>query len=167
MAVGVFVDTDSLFRAGISKYHRRLDYSKFYEWIKEQCGDIYRAFAYGKQYAGRAVTPFQDALTHIGFECRWAPEGTNWNVGIAMDVVRIIERVDKILLASNDEELAPAAWWVKEQGVKCLVCGFKMDFPEYLSGRQTLKAAAESYFNLPRSLLLKAEKSNASTETTK
>ncbi len=45
----------------------------------------------------------------------------NWDVGIAMDVVRIINRVDKIIIGSADGDFAPLAEWIREQGCKCTV----------------------------------------------
>lgn len=45
----------------------------------------------------------------------------DWDVGLAIDVVRIVGRVDQVVIGSADGDLAPLVEWVKEQGCRCIV----------------------------------------------
>lgn len=45
----------------------------------------------------------------------------DWDVGLAIDVVRIVDRVDQVVIGSADGDLAPLVEWVKEQGCRCIV----------------------------------------------
>ncbi len=45
----------------------------------------------------------------------------DWDVGIAIDIVRLIQRVDTIILGSADSDLAPVVEYVREQGCRCVI----------------------------------------------
>lgn len=45
----------------------------------------------------------------------------NHDVEIAIDIVRLIERVDTVVLGSADSDFAPLVTWIREKGCKCIV----------------------------------------------
>lgn len=120
----------------------RLDYSKF---IKRFSGraDIRRSIAYGAEIQG-AAGKFRDALNHLGFETKYkepkifAPVNgrqnrkADWDVGMAMDIVRFGQDYDLLILGTADGDLAPCVDYIKETGVEVWVvgCGISRDLKE-------------------------------------
>lgn len=166
----LFADINDLFHGGMRKYHKRLDYEKFYKYIEEQYGKLFRAFAYGIATDTEAKF-FQQALKHIGFECRWQTKeqfevcpicetkiecfvNPDWSVTMAMEIVRLIDKVDQIIIASNDLRLIPCIQWIKERGVQCVICAFKVE--------EALKQEADKWFEIPKALLIKKAKNGNS-----
>lgn len=152
--IALFADVGNLYYCVGKKFDsRKLDYAKY---LKAVVGEdtLYRAFAYGTQLNDEAVR-FITCLKHVGFEPKYkkprpadsAKEGkrVDWNVGISMDVVRLIDRVDTVVLGSAEAGLVPLVEWVKEKGVRCHVraCGISRE----------LKDAADEYVELEEDLL--------------
>ena len=52
----------------------------------------------------------------------------DWDVGIAIDIVRAINRVDILVLGSADGDLAPLLSWAKEQQCKTVVCACNISY---------------------------------------
>jgi uncharacterized LabA/DUF88 family protein len=145
--LALFADVNNLYHGGIKKYNRRLDYKLFIEEAKQH-GRIQVAYAYGVA-EDQGVESFKALLRHTGYECRWNAAKYNWNVGIAMDVVRQLDKVDLIILGSGDAYLAPCAEYVKQQGIKCYAYGFKIS-PQ-------MREAVDRYFEITENLLIQDE----------
>ncbi|HUP77617.1 MAG TPA: NYN domain-containing protein [Pirellula sp.] len=47
----------------------------------------------------------------------------DWDVGLTIDVVRYIDRLDTVVIGSADSDLAPLVSWVRERGCRCVVYG--------------------------------------------
>lgn len=128
--VGVFANVSSQFYSVLSAYRgAKIDYARYLE--KAIGGEeLYRAFAYGVQM-GTEAGPFINCLNKIGFETRYKParwvdgkpsiRDTDWNIGIAMDIVRHLERLDVVVIGSNDLNLVPLIEFIKERGVKAVI----------------------------------------------
>lgn len=143
MKTAFFADVSNLYYC-IGKRHegRKLDYKKLLDYIRES-GDLQRATAYGTQIEDEAKS-FITCLKKLGYDTKYRKTKvteaedkktyryTSWNVGIAIDVVRVIGRVDVIILGSADAELVPLAQWVKDQGVRVVVlaCGISKELKE-------------------------------------
>ena len=150
MNIALFADVGNLyycvgkrFEGGKPNY-AKLDYAKLYA-IAASFGTLSRAFAYGSQVSDEAIN-FINCLKKLGYDPKYKcpktveSEGnkivrkSNWNVGIAMDVVRMIEhkRVDVVILASADADLVPLVQWVKDHGVRCIVlaCGISRELKD-------------------------------------
>ena len=122
--VGVFIDVGNQFYCINKKWEgRKLDYEVYMQICKD-FGEITRAFAYGTQI-GNSAASFKTALHHIGFEpCyKQIEPGTwySWNVGLAMDIVRLHERMDIIIVGVSDRNIAPALAWAREKGIQVIV----------------------------------------------
>jgi uncharacterized LabA/DUF88 family protein len=130
--VGVFVDIVDQFR-GVNKNFKgqKIDYSKYLQRALEAGeGELYRAFAYGVQI-DKEATGFILCLRSYGFEPKYKKakiiddrpniQATNWNLGIAVDTARLIERLDVVVLGSSDPELIPVIEFLKERGIKVIV----------------------------------------------
>lgn len=47
----------------------------------------------------------------------------DWDVGIAIDIVRLLDRVDTIVLGTGDGDYAPVVGYIKERGAHCIIFG--------------------------------------------
>lgn len=154
--IALFADVGNLFFHIGKKYPgRKLDYDAY---LTAATGDniVLRAFAYGTQQSTEAV-PFIDCLRRIGFEVKYRTlkevytqnrkelRRIDWGIGIAVDVVRNINRVNKVVLGTNDLAMIPLIEWLREQGceVQVFACGIAKE----------LRAAASAYTEIEECLL--------------
>lgn len=150
-SIGVFVDVDNLYRMVRKKYegkNKRLDYKKYLEKAVGE-GTLYRAYAYGNQSKEEAQA-FISCLKFLGYSPKYPDEiqrsSFNWDVGLAMDVVRVIDKLDVVIIGSSDYDLLPLVQWIKEHGVQCNVFACNV-------GKQ-LKDACDNYIEITNDLLV-------------
>jgi uncharacterized LabA/DUF88 family protein len=126
--IGLFVDIGNLWYHTNRAFNKKVDYKKYIEYV-ERMGSIYRATAYGSQVNGNA-RGFITALKSMGYDTRYKEPKTlndgrfryvDWTVGMAMDVVRVIDSLDVVVLGSASSELSELALWIKERGVSVTV----------------------------------------------
>ena len=155
MRIGLFVDISSLYYCVSRKFEgRKLDYAKYLELIKQQ-GEVIRALAYGVQRDDEAQG-FITCLRHLGYEPKYKQpqvikikdeeiRRADWGIGITLDVVRALDRVDTIVLGSADINLVPLANFIAERGLAChiVACGIARD----------LKRAATQYVEITEDVL--------------
>lgn len=143
--VAVFTDVNNLFLGSQKRYKRRLDYKKFYQHLRDQHGAIRVAYAYGVG-VDEPIEAFKALLRHSGFETKWSDLKINWNVTIALDAVRQLDKADLIVLGSGDPNLAPVADFIRNEGIKCYCYGFRISEP--------MKKACDRWFEINEDLLL-------------
>ena len=132
MKLGIFVDTTNLYHTVYRKYNGRLCYEEYYNQVKERvfgsesCGDeVIVATAYGMTIGN--TDSFMSCLRYAGFEPSFKSpkiieihdvkiKRCDWGVGIAVDVVKIIDEVDVVVLGSSDPNLLPLVYWIKRKG---------------------------------------------------
>lgn len=123
--VGIFADVANLFYCINKRFSgRKLDYEKFRNKALDS-EQLYRAFAYGTQIDLEAVK-FIDCLKHFQYtpkfkKPRQNENRVNWSVGIAVDIFRIIDRIDIVVIGSSDNDLIPLIEWLKERGRSCVI----------------------------------------------
>lgn len=154
-SIGVFVDVSNLYYCAKKKFDKRkIDYREYLSYVKD-LGEIVNATAYGCHVNDEAKG-FIHCLKEIGFQTKYkAVKGyhsdtglrhkADWDVGITIDIVRLIDQFDMVVLGSADGDLTPAVEWCKEQGkdVLVLACGISKD----------LKEKATEYIEIPESFL--------------
>lgn len=137
----VVADISNIYYCTQKKFGRKLDYSKFLDEIKDpEFGvgkpyEIYRAIAYGSEMFNEA-TGFKNHLRKLGFEIKYKTpkiypseiagrenRKADWDVGIAVDVIRILPSVDIVVFATADGDLAPCLEYVESVGKKNFVFG--------------------------------------------
>ena len=153
--IGIFCDVSNLYYCIGKKFDKRkLDYREYLQYAKD-LGDVQHAHAYGAQLNNEA-SGFIHCLRQIGFEPKYkSPKDyhnkdnfkskADWDVGIAIDIVRMIDRMDMIILGTADGDLTPVVEWAKEQGVDVIIlaCGISRE----------LKDAATKFIEIPESML--------------
>jgi uncharacterized LabA/DUF88 family protein len=163
MKIGVFVDTSNLYYCINKQYDgRKLDYKKYLEAVLIN-NTLYRAFAYGAQVADHALN-FITYLRALGFETKYKEirykkqteaeerreiERINWGVGITIDVIRLLDKVDVVIIGSADRDLVPLVEYIKSKGVKCniVACNIPKD----------LRLSCDFYIEVDESLLEEKE----------
>lgn len=134
--IALFADVGNLFYCVKKRFSdRKLDYKKYHDIVT---GDnvMFSAFAYGVQVRKEAMK-FITCLKHLGFNPNYiTPKSyerdgkieykkVSRNVDIAMDVARVINKLDVVILGTSDPDILPLVKWVKEKGIACEIfaCG--------------------------------------------
>lgn len=133
---------------------RKLDYAAYMKYVQE-LGLLHVAYAYGAQLENEA-SGFIHCLKATGYTPKYKTPKTyksdgkikrkaDWDVGIAMDIVQTIDRLDMVLLGSADGDLCPVVDWAQRRGavVVVLACGISRD----------LRDLADQAIEIPESLL--------------
>lgn len=130
--IGVFADVSNLYYTIKGKYKRKLDYGKFMEFIAD-LGDVAVSLAYGAQREDQAQK-FIKCLREAGFTPKYKEPRTfnnksqithkaDWDVGIAVDMIRYMDDVDMYILASADSDMIPVIEYLNERGKEVVVIG--------------------------------------------
>lgn len=151
--VAVFIDTQNLYHSAKNLFGARVNFG---EILKEAIGErtFLRAFAYVVRTKSGEEKPFLDALKGLGIEIREKelqeyPGGFkkgDWDVGIAVDAIRIADSVDVIVLISGDGDFVELVEYLRNRGKRVEVMAF---------GRTTssrLKEEADDFIDLERDL---------------
>ncbi len=121
--IGVFVDVQNLYYSARNIYNARINFN---EVLKEAVGDrrLIRAIAYVIKADMPEEQNFFDALEKAGFEVRTKDLQTfagghqkgDWDVGIAMDIIKLMNKLDVVVLASGDGDFAPLLEYLQMSG---------------------------------------------------
>jgi len=112
--VGVFIDTQNLYHSAKHLYKTRVNFAKV---LEEAVGDriLVRAIAYVISTEAGDENAFFDALTKIGIETKVkdlqvfadGAKKADWDVGLAIDAVKLAPKLDTIVIASGDGDFVP------------------------------------------------------------
>jgi uncharacterized protein (TIGR00288 family) len=128
--IGIFVDVSNLYYCINHRFGRKLDYTKYRDFVKD-LGDVKKCIAYGSQMRNEAHK-FIKSLSCNGFEPRFktpkemqGKRKSDWDVGIAIDMINSIPELDIMILGSADSDMAPAVKHIIDHGKKVIVfaCG--------------------------------------------
>jgi uncharacterized LabA/DUF88 family protein len=130
--VGIFIDTQNLYHSARSNYNSHVNYRGL---VDEAVAGrlLVRAFAYVIRSETAEETKFFDALTDLGIETRVkdlqvfysGEKKADWDVGIAMDIVRLSEKLDVVVLVSGDGDFTETLKYVRSRGIRAEVMSFK------------------------------------------
>jgi len=129
--VGVFVDVQNLYYSAKHIYNAKVNYANI---LKAAVAGrkLVRAVAYVIKADVKDEDDFFDALEKIGYEVRakdlqvffgGAKKG-DWDVGIAMDIMRMAGKLDVIVLVSGDGDFKDLLEHVKALGCRAEVMAF-------------------------------------------
>jgi uncharacterized LabA/DUF88 family protein len=130
MKTAVFVDLISLFYNINYVYpQQKLDYKIYLDKLRER-HNIYRAIAYGASVANEAQN-FIRCLRGDGYETKYVParkfnskaviKYTDRTMDIAMDIIRMIDRIDIVVIGSCNPNLIPLFVYLKEKGIRVII----------------------------------------------
>jgi len=148
--VGVLVDVSNMYHSAKNLYKKRVN---FKEILKEAVAGrkLIRATAYVIKTEADEGANFFEALSQQGFEVKMkdlqvfaggAKKG-DWDVGIAVDAIKLAEKLDVVVLVSGDGDYLPLVNYLQNT-TGCLV--------EVAAFRQTTSAKlveeADDFLNL-------------------
>jgi uncharacterized LabA/DUF88 family protein len=112
--VGVFIDTQNLYHSARHLYKARVNFAKV---LEEAVGGrtLVRAIAYVISTEAGDEKNFFEALTKIGIETKVkdlqifadGAKKADWDVGLAIDAVKIAPKLDTVIIASGDGDYVP------------------------------------------------------------
>jgi len=157
--VAVLVDVQNMYHSAKALYKKRVN---FKEVLKEAVDGrkLIRAIAYVIRTETQEEKTFFEALNKAGFEIKSKdlqifPGGMkkgDWDVGIAIDAVKLSEQMDSIVLVAGDGDFIPLIEYLKwNKGIQTEV----MAFDKSTSGK--LKEVCDGFIDLgknPRKFLI-------------
>ena len=162
--IGVFCDVSNLYYCIQKKYpKRKLDYRKYMRFVQD-LGEVLQAICYGAQMSKQA-DGFKYCLQQMGYQTKYKvpkvygnerdgiKRKADWDVGIAMDIVQMIDRFDMIILGSGDGDMVPVVDWCRQKGVDVVILGTGIS--------RDLRKAATKAIEIPESLLESAKPKGA------
>lgn len=158
--VGIFIDTQNLYHSAKNIYRSRVNFGNV---LKDAVADrlLTRAIAYLITTETGEEKSFFEALEKIGIETKTkdlqifaggAKKG-DWDVGLAVDAIKLAPKLDAIVIISGDGDYVPLIEYLKNQGCQVEV----VSFGKSTSAR--LIEAADDFVDLdlnPRKYLLRA-----------
>jgi len=121
--VGVFVDVQNLYYSARNMYNARV---KFNEVLNAAVADrkLIRAVAYVVKADMPEEQSFFDALLKAGFEVKIKELQTfagghqkgDWDVGIAIDIIKMMNKLDVVVLCSGDGDYIPLLEYLQMTG---------------------------------------------------
>lgn len=137
--VAVFVDVQNMYHSAKKTYGRNLSYSKMLRACVRN-RRLVRSLAYVIDREGVDQMGFLDHLRYCGFEVQKreviermdGSRKAEWELGIAMDMLRIADKVDSIICVSGNGVFADMAPLIKAKGVKFECCAFRESMSDLL-----------------------------------
>ncbi|MBI3572208.1 NYN domain-containing protein [Candidatus Kaiserbacteria bacterium] len=148
--VGVFIDTQNLYHSAKHLYKARVNFAKI---LEEAVGGrtLVRAIAYVIKTESGEESAFFEALTKIGIETKVKDlqvfaDGTkkaDWDVGLAIDAVKLAPKLDTVVLATGDGDFIPLIQYLDmNEGCQVEVISFGK------SSSAKLKEAAHAFTDM-------------------
>lgn len=164
MRFGIFVDAGNLYYTIGKRFPgRKLNYVHYLDTVSRDAeNEVIKSIVYGTQHNEEAQG-FITCLKKIGYTPNFKTLGDNarrvhWECAFAVDIIKLMDRLDVVVLGSSSPDLIPLVNYLKEKGIEVRVvsCGINRD----------LKAACNSYIEIDESWLeeRKVEESAEKTE---
>lgn len=130
--VGVFIDTQNMYYSARNLFKRKVNFKNIVD--DAVAGrKLIRAMAYVVSTEGKEERPFFEALQKSGIQTREKnlmeyPSGhkkADWDVGLAIDVVQMLDTLDVVVLVSGDGDFQPLVNYCQSRGrmVECMAFG--------------------------------------------
>jgi len=140
--VAVFVDVQNMYYTARHLYQSKVNFGAI---LKEVVADrkLIRAIAYAVKAQMPEEGTFFDALTKSGFDVKTkdlqvfvdGSKKADWDVGLAMDVIKMAPAVDSIILVSGDGDYIPLVEYLQNHGKSVEVAAFGRSSSQNLVNR--------------------------------
>ncbi|PJE74517.1 MAG: hypothetical protein COV01_00590 [Candidatus Taylorbacteria bacterium CG10_big_fil_rev_8_21_14_0_10_41_48] len=148
--VGIFIDAQNLYHSAKNLYHAKVNFDQI---VKDALGGrhLIRAIAYVITTESGEEKSFFDALTKMGIETRTkdlqifssGSKKADWDVGLAVDAVKLAPKLDAIIIVSGDGDFIPLVKYLQEnQGCQVEAITFGK------SASMKLKEAVDDFLDL-------------------
>src|SRR3990167_1220234 len=118
--VGVFIDTQNLYHSAKHLYKTKVNFSNV---LKEAVAgrNLIRAIAYVITTESGEEKGFFEALEKIGIETKTkdlqvfygGAKKADWDVGLAVDAIKLSGKLDAVVIASGDGDFVPLVEYLK------------------------------------------------------
>ena len=157
--VGMFIDTQNLYHSAKNLYKAKVNFGQV---VKDAVAGraLIRVIAYVITTESGEEKGFFEALAKIGIETKTkdlqifygGAKKADWDVGLAVDAIRMAPKLDTVILASGDGDFVPLVEYLKNnEGCQVEVVAFGK------SAALKLKEATEDFVDLcenPRKYLI-------------
>jgi len=123
--VGVFIDVQNLYYSAKNIYGRKVNFGNI---VKEALAGrkLIRAIAYVVRTESKEEQPFFEALYNQGIETRekdlqifsTGMKKADWDVGLAVDAIRLAPSLDAIVIVSGDGDYLPLVEYLQKSAGK-------------------------------------------------
>lgn len=152
--VGVFIDVQNLYYSAKNIYGRKVNFGNI---VKEAVAGrkLIRAIAYVVRTESKDEQPFFEALYNLGIETRekdlqifsTGMKKADWDVGLAVDAIRLAPTLDAIVIVSGDGDYLPLVEYLQKSSGKQVEV---VAFGETTSSK--LVEATDDFINLSEDL---------------
>jgi uncharacterized LabA/DUF88 family protein len=121
--VAVIIDTQNLYHSAKNLYKSKVNFANV---LKASLGNrkLIRAVAYVVNTESKEEQPFFEALEKVGIEIKTkdlqifygGAKKADWDVGMAVDAIKMAHKVDAVVLATGDGDFIPCVEYVKSLG---------------------------------------------------
>jgi len=147
--VGVFIDAQNLYHSAKNLHHGRVNFGEVLKNALEG-RQLVRAIAYVITTESGEEKNFFEALTKVGIETKTkdlqifssGSKKADWDVGLAIDAVKLASKLDVVVLASGDGDFVPLVEYLKMNGCQVEVITFGK------SASAKLKEVADDFIDL-------------------
>jgi uncharacterized LabA/DUF88 family protein len=130
--VGIFIDTQNLYHSAKNLYHARVNFGQV---VKDVLAgrQLIRAVAYVITTESGEERGFFEALEKIGIETKTknlqvfmgGAKKADWDVGLAVDAIKMAPKLDTVIIASGDGDFIPLVEYLKiNEGCQVEVVAF-------------------------------------------
>ena len=158
--VGMFIDAQNLYHSAKNLYKARVNFGQV---VKDAVAGrhMIRVIAYVITTESGEEKNFFEALGKLGIETKtkdlqifWGgAKKADWDVGLAVDAIRLAPKLDTVILATGDGDFVPLVEFLQQsEGCQVEVVSFGK------SSSSKLKEVADDFFDLsenPRKYLLR------------
>lgn len=125
--VGVLVDVSNMYHSGKNLYGKKVNFKEILNTAVAG-RKLIRATAYAIRTETKEEAPFIEALEQQGFEVKMkdlqifagGAKKADWDVGIAIDAIKLAEKLDVLVIVSGDGDYLPLISYV-QNNKGCLV----------------------------------------------
>jgi len=147
--VGVFIDVQNMYYSAKNLFGKKVNFGNI---VKEAVAGrkLIRAIAYVVRTESKEEQPFFEALYNLGIETHekdlqifnTGMKKADWDVGLAVDAIRLSPSLDAIVIVSGDGDYLPLVDYLQSMGKQVEVVAFG----ETASGK--MKEEADDFIDL-------------------
>ena len=121
--VAILIDTQNLYHSAKNLYRAKVNFGAVVEAALAD-RKLIRALSYVVNTESGEEAPFFEALEKLGIEIKTkdlqiffgGAKKADWDVGMAVDAIKLAHKVDAIVLVTGDGDFIPLVEYVKSQG---------------------------------------------------
>jgi len=149
--IGIFIDLANIYHSARHLHNSNVNFAKLLKLLVDN-RQLVRAIAYTVSADPKKEKDFLTALSKSGFEIKSKdlqsfPGGLkkgNWDVGFAIDAIRMSSKIDVAILISGDGDFVELVEYLQHEGLLVEIVGFGS------STSASLKEQADNFIDLDK-----------------